>query len=62
MKKQTIQNAIYFLRRVVVHGTDQDLLFETVKALNKELELKSSKVPANVTLLQNPTAEPQNPK
>ncbi len=44
MKKETIQNAIYFLRRVVVHGSDQDLLFETVKALNKELEPKPKTV------------------
>lgn len=38
MTKQDIQNAIHFLRRVVVAGTDVDILLRTVEALERELE------------------------
>jgi hypothetical protein len=41
MTKQDIQHAIYFLRRVVVMGTDVDVLIKTVEALEKELERRS---------------------
>ena len=62
MKKQIIHNAIYFLRRVVVHGSDQDLLFETVEALNKELEPKPHKPAQDEPLAAKTPIKPKDTK
>ena len=43
MTKQDITNAIHFLRRVVVRGTDEEVLIRTVEALEKELERRNKK-------------------
>jgi hypothetical protein len=43
MTKQDIQNAIHFLRRVVVMGVDVDVLIHTVEALEKELDRRNKK-------------------
>jgi hypothetical protein len=38
MTQHDIENAIHFLKRVVVTGNDVDLLVRTVEALEKELK------------------------
>lgn len=41
MTKSDINNALHFLRRVVVVGHDVDLLVQTVEALERELERRN---------------------
>lgn len=40
-----IKYAIYFLRRVVVLGDEQERLFETVEALERRLQRQTSCTP-----------------
>lgn len=43
MTKQDIINAIYFLRRVVVRGQEEEILIRTVEALEKEVDKRTKK-------------------
>lgn len=41
MKKQHLTDAVFFLRRVVVHGEDQDRLLAVVDALEHEIQRRT---------------------
>lgn len=46
MEKHHLQDCLHFLRRVVVHGAEQERLLTTVDALERELLGRNTRHPA----------------